>query len=115
MAGLNVGEIFNAQTHGIRERRALTAYTQQSGCAAKLTEIRRIISASITPGLLGSHIQGVCDADSLPIPNSLNVLSRPTSRIPRSRGGVVQRLSDNLLVQGQAATCCLSLSSPSTR
>jgi hypothetical protein len=45
MAGLNVGEIFNAEAHGIRERRALTAYTQQSECAGKVTEIRRMMTA----------------------------------------------------------------------
>jgi hypothetical protein len=76
MAALNVGEIFNAKTHGIRERRALTAYTQQSGRAAKWTEIRRMISASIAPALPSSHTQGVRNTDSLPIQNSLDVLPR---------------------------------------
>jgi hypothetical protein len=48
MTGLNVPEAFNAKAHGIRGRRALTAYTQQSGCATKVTEIGRMISSSKT-------------------------------------------------------------------
>jgi hypothetical protein len=39
-------EILNAKMHGIRKRCAFTVYTQWSVCAAKLTEIRRMILAS---------------------------------------------------------------------